>query len=75
MVWTYLQLLSFKNMGCRAYALNHITKKDFGARSVAGIFVGMKPNNPITYDYELYLPAKNVFVTSGDVIFCEHIGR
>ena len=35
----------------------------------------MKPQNPLTYDYEIYLPAKNLFVTSGDVIFCEHVGR
>ena len=64
-----------RTWGCRAYAMNHITKKDYGNRSVAGIFVGMKPQNPLTYDYEIYLPAKDVFVTSGDVIFCEHVGR
>jgi hypothetical protein len=64
-----------RTWGCRAYAMNHITKKDYGNRSVAGIFVGMKPENPLTYDYEIYLPAKDVFVTSGDVIFCEHVGR
>ena len=23
----------------------------------------------------MYIPAKNVFITSGDVIFCEHVGR
>jgi hypothetical protein len=64
-----------RTWGCRAYAMNHITKKDYGNRSVAGIFVGMKPENPLIYDYEIYLPAKDVFVTSGDVIFCEHVGR
>jgi hypothetical protein len=64
-----------RTWGCRAYALNHIRGKDYGHRSVAGIFVGMKPENPVTCDYEIYLPAKDVFVTSGDVIFCEHVGR
>jgi hypothetical protein len=64
-----------RTWGCRAYALNHIRDKDYGHRSVAGIFVGMKPDNPVTLDYEIYLPAKDVFVTSGDVIFCEHVGR
>ena len=35
----------------------------------------MKPQNPITLTYELYLPSKNVFITSGDVVFCEHVDR
>jgi hypothetical protein len=61
--------------GSRAYALNHIRLKDYGSRSVPGIYVGYKQSNPITYEYELYLPSKNVFITSGDVIFCEHVGR
>ena len=61
--------------GSRAYALNHIRGKDFGERSVPGIFVGMKPDNPITYDYEIYLPTKDKFITSGDVMFCEHVDR
>ena len=34
--------------GSRAYALNHVRGKDFGERSAPGIFVGMKPDNPIT---------------------------
>ena len=61
--------------GSRAYALNHVRGKDFGERSVPGIFVGMKPDNPITYDYEIYLPTKDKFITSGDVMFCEHVDR
>ena len=61
--------------GSRAYALNHIRLKDYGSRSVPGIFVGYKQSNQITYEYEIYIPSKNVFVTSGDVIFCEHVGR
>jgi hypothetical protein len=61
-----------RTWGSRAYALNHIKGKDYGDRSVPGIFVGMKQQNPISYDYEIYLPAKDVFVTSGDVIFCEY---
>jgi hypothetical protein len=55
--------------------MNHITKKDYGKQSATVIFVGMKPQNPLTYDYEIYLPATDVFVTSGDVIFCEHVSR
>lgn len=43
-------------------------------RSLAGILVGMKPLNPITCDYEIYLFAKNASVVSGVVILCEHIG-
>jgi hypothetical protein len=35
----------------------------------------MKPENPVTCDYEIYLPAKDIFVTTGDVVFCEHVGR
>jgi len=64
-----------RTWGSRAYVLNHIRGKDYGPRSVEGIFVGMKPDNPVTRDYEVYLPAKDKFVTSGDVIFCEHVGR
>ena len=55
--------------------MNHVRDSDYGARSVEGIFVGMNPRNPVTYEYEIYIPAKNLFVTSGDVIFCEHVGR
>ena len=61
--------------GARAYALNHIRLKDYGSRSVPGIFVGFKQTNPITTDYCIYLPSKNVFITSGDVMFNEHVGR
>ena len=64
-----------RTWGCRAYALNHQREKDYGHRSIAGIFVGMKPENPVTCDYEIYLPAKDIFVTTGDVVFCEHVGR
>ena len=35
----------------------------------------MNPTNPVTRDYEIYLPAKDKFVTTGDAIFCEHVGR
>jgi hypothetical protein len=59
-----------RTWGCRAYALNHQREKDYGHRSIAGIFVGMKPENPVTCDYEIYLPAKDIFVTTGDVVFC-----
>ncbi|NDB89177.1 MAG: hypothetical protein EB164_09815, partial [Thaumarchaeota archaeon] len=69
LVYDYSRL---RTWGSRAYALNHVQGKNFLDRSVPGIFVGMKPQNPISYDYELYIPAKNVFITSGDVIFCEH---
>ncbi|NDF27778.1 MAG: transposase, partial [Nitrosopumilaceae archaeon] len=72
LVYDYSRL---RTWGSRAYALNHVQGKNFLDRSVPGIFVGMKPQNPISYDYELYIPAKNVFITSGDVIFCEHVGR
>ena len=61
--------------GSRAYALNHVRLKDYGNRSVPGIFVGFKQQNPITTDYCIYLPSKNVFITSADVMFCEHVGR
>jgi hypothetical protein len=61
--------------GARAYALNHIRLKDYGNRSVPGIFVGFKQSNPITTDYNIYLPSKNVFVTTSDVMFNEHVGR
>ena len=71
-MFDYSRLRTF---GSRAYAINHIGAKDFGPRSVAGIFVGMKPTSPITIDYEIYLPSKDVFITSGDVVFCEHVGR
>ena len=64
-----------RTWGCRAYALNHIREKDYGNRSVSGIFVGMNPDNAITRDYEIYLPTKDKFVTTGDVLFCEHVGR
>ena len=63
-----------RTFGSRAYAINHVGLKDYGARSVPGIFVGFKSVAP-TVTYELYLPQKNVFVTSGDVVFCEHVGR
>jgi hypothetical protein len=61
--------------GSRAYALNHIRLKDYGNRSVPGIFVGFKQQNAITTDYRIYLPSKNVFVDSSDVMFNEHVGR
>jgi len=64
-----------RTWGCRAYVMNHVRDSDYGARSVEGIFVGMNPRNPVTYEYDIYIPAKNLFVTSGDVIFCEHVGR
>jgi hypothetical protein len=61
--------------GSRAYALNHIRLKDYGNRSVPGIFVGFKQQNAITTDYRIYLPSKNVFVDTSDVMFNEHVGR
>ena len=64
-----------RTFGSRAYALNHIRLKDFGARSVPGIFVGFKQQNPISIDYLIYLPAKNVFITTSDIMCCEHVGR
>ena len=64
-----------RTWGSRAYALNHVRAKDYGERSVPGIFVGFKQDTPITYEYEIYIPTKHVFVTSGDVIFSEHIDR
>ena len=71
-MFDYSRLRTF---GSRAYAINHIGLKDYGARSVAGIFVGFKETAPYSSQYEIYLPKKNVFVTSGDVVFCEHTGR
>jgi len=70
-VYNYSRL---RTWGSRAYALNHIKYKDFKAKSVPGIFVGMIQND-LQYQYEIYLPSKNEFITSGDVIFCEHVGR
>ena len=35
----------------------------------------MKPYTPISIEYEIYLPSKDVFITSGDVVFSEHVGR
>jgi hypothetical protein len=64
-----------RTWGSRCYALNHIVAKDFGSRSEPGIFVGMKPGVGITIEYEIFLPHKNTFITTGDVIFCEHVGR
>ena len=64
-----------RTWGSRSYAINHTGLKDYGARSVVGIFVGFDSTNPITITYELYLPSKNVFITSGDVVFCEHVDR
>ena len=61
--------------GSRAYAFNHIRIEDCGSRSVPGIYVGYKQSNQVTYEYEIYIPSKNVFITSGDVIFSEHVGR
>ena len=49
--------------------------KDFGARSIAGIYVGMKSYTPIFIEYKIYLPTKDVIITSGDVVFSEHTGR
>ena len=71
-MFNYSRLRTF---GSRAYAINHVGLKDYGARSVAGIFVGFNQSAPDSIAYELYLPQKNVFVTSGDVVFCEHTGR
>jgi hypothetical protein len=64
-----------RTWGSRTYAINHITAKDYGPRSETGIFVGLKPGVQVTIDYEIYLPHKNTFVTTGDAIFCEHVGR
>jgi hypothetical protein len=35
----------------------------------------MNPANPITVEYELYLLHENKLVTSGDVVFNEHVTR
>jgi hypothetical protein len=35
----------------------------------------MKPGVDITIEYEIFLPHKNKFITTGDAIFCEHVGR
>ena len=45
-------------LGSCAYVLNHVHGNDYGARSEAGIFVGMKPQHPLTYKYELYFSLK-----------------
>ena len=65
-----------RTWGSRCYAINHLGNKDFRDKSVEGILVGMKEANCyITTDYEIYLPEKNKFITTGDVLFCEHVGR
>ena len=71
-MFNYSRLRTF---GSRAYAINHVGLKDYGARSVADIFVGFNQSAPDSIAYQLYLPQKNIFVTSGDVVFCEHTGR
>ena len=65
-----------RTWGSRAYALHHITYKDFRTKSTPGIFVGMAQDD-IQYQYELFLPnaGAGTFITSGDVIFCEHVTR
>ena len=35
----------------------------------------MKPGADLTIRYEIFLPHKNKFITTGDAIFCEHVGR
>jgi len=35
----------------------------------------MKPGVGITIEYEIFVPHKNTFINTGDVIFCEHVGR
>jgi hypothetical protein len=35
----------------------------------------MKSYTPIFIEYEIYLPTKDVIITSGDVVFSEHVGR
>ena len=60
--------------GSRCYALNHVGVKDFGDKSVEGISVGLKASL-VTRDHSIFLPAKNKFITTGDAIFCEHVGR
>ena len=63
-----------RTWGSRCYATNHTGLKDFGAKSVEGIYVGMK-QSMITHEYEMFLPLKNKFIQSGSVTFCEHVGR
>jgi len=65
-----------RTWGSRAYALHHTTYKDFRTKSTPGIFVGMIQSD-IQYQYELFLPnaGAGTFITSGDVIFCEHVTR
>ena len=62
-------------MGKVAYALNHIKAKVYGTRAEPGIFDGMKPGAHVTIDYEVHLPHKNTFITTGGATFCEHVGR
>ena len=35
----------------------------------------MKSYTPIFIEYKIYLPTKDVIITSGDVVFSEHVGR
>ena len=44
-------------------------------KSEEGIFVGFESNVRPTYTYRIFLPHKNSVVYSGDVTFCEHVGR
>ena len=75
MVRLDLRLLSLEDMGMPRVCAEPSTREGLWHRSIAGIFASMKPENPVTCDYEIYLPAKNIFVTTWDVIFCEHVGR
>ena len=69
-----VRLLTPTNVGISCICNQSLGAKDFGARSVAGIYVGMKSYTPISIKYEIYLPRKDVFITSGDAVFSEHVG-
>ena len=45
-------------------------------KSTPGIFVGMAQDDA-QYQYELFIPnaGAGTFITSGDIIFCEHVTR
>jgi len=64
-----------RTWGSRAYAINHIQNNDYVGKSEEGIYVGFKKKELVTRCYRLYLPHKNRFVETGDVIMCEHVGR
>ena len=72
MTYDYSRL---KVWGSRAYAINHLNAQDYGTRSEPGIYVGMDPSDPITVQYEIYLPHKDIMTSTGDAIFCEHTTR